>query len=78
MEVVVYSTPSCVQCRQTYRELEKKNIGYRVVDLSEDADALESLRSRGFAQAPVVEAGGDVWAGFRPDKIGSLASAAAA
>lgn len=74
MTVTVYSTPSCVQCKQTYRELDKKGIAYTVVDLSADEAALSRVRGLGYSQAPVVEAGEDMWAGFRPDKIRALAA----
>lgn len=74
MEVIVYSTPSCVQCKQTYRELDKKGIAYKVVDLAADEAAMSRVRGLGFSQAPVVEAGEDMWAGFRPDKIKKLAT----
>lgn len=74
MTVTVYSTPSCVQCKQTYRELEKKGIAYTVVDLSADEAALSRVRGLGYSQAPVVEAGEEMWAGFRPDKIRNLAA----
>jgi glutaredoxin-like protein NrdH len=74
MEVIVYSTPSCVQCKQTYNELDKKGISYKVVDLSVNDEARSRVLGLGFAQAPVVEAGEDMWAGFRPDKIRQLAA----
>ncbi|MDW9479070.1 glutaredoxin-like protein NrdH [Sinorhizobium meliloti] len=74
MEVTVYSTPSCVQCKQTYRELEKKGIAYKVVDLVADEAAMSRVRGLGFSQAPVVEAGEEMWAGFRPDLIKKLAA----
>lgn len=74
MEVIVYSTPSCVQCKQTYKELDKKGIAYKVVDLAADEAAMSRVRGLGFSQAPVVEAGEDMWAGFRPDKIKKLAA----
>ena len=74
MEVTVYSTPSCVQCKQTYRELDKKGIAYTVVDLSADEAALSRVRGLGYSQAPVVEVGEQMWAGFRPDLIKKLAA----
>ncbi|MCZ7861239.1 glutaredoxin-like protein NrdH [Agrobacterium salinitolerans] len=74
MEVIVYSTPSCVQCKQTYKELDKKGIAYKVVDLAADEAAMSRVRGLGFSQAPVVEAGDEMWAGFRPDKIKKLAA----
>ncbi|KGF20792.1 MULTISPECIES: glutaredoxin-like protein NrdH [Micrococcaceae] len=72
MAVTVYTKPACVQCNATYRALDKKGIEYDVVDMSQDADALERVRSMGFMQAPVVVTETDSWAGFRPDKISEL------
>jgi glutaredoxin-like protein NrdH len=74
MQVTVYSTPNCVQCKQTYREFDKKGIAYTVVDLSADEAALSRVRGLGYSQAPVVEAGEEMWAGFRPDLIRKLAA----
>jgi glutaredoxin-like protein NrdH len=74
MEVTVYSTPSCVQCKQTYRELDKKGIAYKVVDLAQDDAAMSRVRGLGYSQAPVVEVGDKMWAGFRPDLIKTLAA----
>lgn len=73
MPVTVYTKPGCVQCNATYRALDKKGIPYNSVDISKDEDALERMKSLGFMQAPVVEAGSDSWSGFRPDKIDELA-----
>ena len=79
MAITVYTKPSCVQCNATYRALDSKGIDYEVLDLSEDAAALERVKSLGYLQAPVVivdgeAVGGDHWSGFRPDKISELAS----
>lgn len=73
MTVTVYSKPSCVQCTATYRALDSRGIGYRVIDLSEDDAALEQVTALGYRQVPVVVAEGDHWAGFRPDRIAALA-----
>lgn len=77
MAITVYSKPNCVQCSATYRALDKAGLSYETVDITLDADALEQVRSLGYAQAPVVMAGGDHWSGFRPDKIKALAAVAA-
>ncbi len=74
MAITVYSKPSCVQCNATYRALDAKGIEYSVTDVSEDADALEHVKSLGYMQAPVVVTDGDHWSGFRPDKIDELAA----
>lgn len=73
MGVTVYSKPSCVQCVATYKELERKGVDYNVIDLSQDTDAFSKVQDMGYMQVPVVIAGDDHWAGFRPDKIGALA-----
>ncbi|MFF2832296.1 glutaredoxin-like protein NrdH [Cellulosimicrobium cellulans] len=74
VKVTVYSKPACVQCDATYRALDMKGIEYTVVDISTDDDALERVRALGFLQAPVVVAGEESWAGFRPDRITALAA----
>ena len=78
MTVTVYTKPACVQCNATYRALDKKGIAYQSVDISQDADALERLKSLGYMQAPVVVTDQDHWSGFRPDKIEELALSASA
>lgn len=73
MTITVYSKPACVQCTATTRALDARGLSYSVIDLTEDADAMEMVMSMGYRQAPVVVAGGAHWAGFRPDMIGRLA-----
>ena len=75
MTITVYSKPSCVQCTATYRALDKLGLDYEVVDLAEDEAALQDLLSRGYQQVPVVQADGEFWTGFRPDRIKALAVA---
>lgn len=72
MTITVYSKPACVQCVATYRALDNLGVDYTVIDLSQDSDALERVSALGYRQVPVVMAGGDHWAGFRPDKISAL------
>lgn len=70
----VYVKPACVQCDMTKRMLDKLDIQYDTVDITEDAEALEKVLSMGFKSAPVVITDSDAWAGFQPDKINSLAA----
>lgn len=72
MSITVYSKPSCVQCVATYRALDRQGINYQVIDLTEDSQALDTVRGLGYQQVPVVVAGNDHWSGFRPDKISAL------
>ena len=72
MNITVYSKPSCVQCTATYRALDREGIDYQVIDISKDEDAFATVVGLGYQQVPVVVAGPDHWAGFRPDKISGL------
>lgn len=75
MTITVYSKPACVQCSATTRALDRQGIDYTVVDVSADARAYELLQGLGYRQVPVVVAGEQHWAGFRPDMISGLAPA---
>ncbi|MBD9525648.1 MULTISPECIES: glutaredoxin-like protein NrdH [Paracoccus] len=72
MSITVYSKPACVQCTATTRALDARGLAYDVVDLTEDEAAMQMVTQLGYRQAPVVIAGDDHWAGFRPDMIGRL------
>lgn len=78
MSVTVYSKPACVQCDATYRALDRKGVEYTVVDITQDAEALEMVRGLGYLQAPVVVADDTHWSGFRPDQISAVAALQAA
>lgn len=73
MTITVYSKPACVQCTATTRALDRQGIDYTIVDVSADVEAYELVQGLGYRQVPVVIAGEQHWAGFRPDMISALA-----
>jgi glutaredoxin-like protein NrdH len=73
-KVTVYTKPACVQCDMTKKMLDKNNIEYSTVDITEDISAFEMIKSMGFMSAPVVITDTDSWAGFQPDKITNIAA----
>lgn len=73
MTITVYSKPACVQCTATTRALDARGLAYDVIDLTQNSEAMERVMAMGYRQAPVVVAGDEHWAGFRPDMIGRLA-----
>ena len=77
MAITVYTKPQCVQCGATIKALEKAGLDYELVDLTTDTDARDYVMALGHLQAPVVVAGTDHWAGFRPDRIKNLTHNAA-
>ena len=72
MAVTVYTLPDCVQCDMTKKLLDRHNIIYSTVDLSQDDTAKETIESLGYKSAPVVIYDKFSWSGFRPDKINAL------
>ena len=74
MKITVWSTPNCVQCMMTKREMDKRGIVYEAMDITEHPDKLEEFKAQGLLQAPIVTTDVKVWSGFRLDKIKSLHS----
>jgi glutaredoxin-like protein NrdH len=72
--VTVYSLPSCPQCDTTKRFLEKKNIEYTEIDLTQDPDALDKIKDWGYSAAPVVHVNGTHWSGFRFEMLNKIAA----
>lgn len=72
MTVTIFSTPACVQCSATYRELDRLGIAYRVLDVEQDSTAREQMIALGYRQLPVVMAGDAHWSGFQPDRLRAL------
>lgn len=70
----IYTKPSCVQCDMTKRYMDKNNIPYDTVDITEDPAALEMIMGMGFTSAPVVVSEVGNWAGFQPDRLNELAA----
>ena len=77
MSITVYTKPACVQCNATKKALDRAGLEYDLVDISADEEARDYVMALGYVQAPVVEANGEHWSGFRPDRIKGLASLAA-
>ena len=74
MSITLYTTPACVQCNATKKALDRAGLDYDTVDISANDEARDYVMALGYVQAPVVEANGEHWSGFRPDRIKALAS----
>lgn len=77
MNVTLYSKPACVQCVATEKALQKAQISFTKLDVTELPEARDYVLALGYLQAPVVVSGDDHWSGFRPDRIKALANRAA-
>lgn len=77
--ITVYTTPGCMGCEMTRRQLDRAGVAYEAVDLSDRPDLVAQFRGEGLTSAPVVETpDGERTAGFRPDRIRAMVSAASA
>ena len=76
MKVTVYTLPSCVQCNQTKKLLDREGVEFETVQLEDHPDKAAEFKDAGLLQAPIVVVGNDGrrWTGFRPDLIKELAS----
>lgn len=72
MQVTVFTTPSCVQCRQTKKVLDRYEIAYDAIDLTQHPEQAEIFKKSGYASAPIVVAGESTWSGFRLDRLDQL------
>jgi glutaredoxin-like protein NrdH len=54
--------------------MQRNQIDYEEVDMSQDPVALEMVKTMGYTAAPVVVAGDDHWSGFRMDRIQALSA----
>lgn len=72
--ITVYSAPGCRQCKYTKKHIERRGMTYKEIDISQNDEAREFIIEKGFQQAPVVDLGdGDLFYGFRPDRIDAVA-----
>jgi glutaredoxin-like protein NrdH len=73
MTVTVYTKNNCVQCEATKRHLDKLDVPYSTVNITNNIGALDKLISLGYRSAPVVVTDDESWAGYIPEKLDKLA-----
>jgi len=54
--------------------LQRNQIEYAEIDMSQDPVALEMVKTLGYTAAPVVVSGQEHWSGFRMDKIQAISA----
>lgn len=73
MKVTLFSTPNCIQCKQTAKQFEKRGIVFDTLNLENHPEILDQFKGLGYTSAPIVLAGNQSWSGFRLSKIEELA-----
>lgn len=68
--IKLYTKNDCIQCTMTKKLLNKDNIKYEEVNVEENSDVLEDLKSRGFKSLPVLSYNDKEYiVGFQVDKL---------
>lgn len=68
--VTIYSKNNCMQCKLTKLFLNNNNIKFNEINVDEDKNALENLKSQGLKQLPIVKLNNELIAsGFQPNKL---------
>ena len=70
--VTIYSKNNCVQCKMTKRFLDTNHVEYREINLDEQPEYIDHVKSLGFNAAPVVQTPIEAFSGFQPGKLKKL------
>ncbi|HFI0467749.1 TPA: glutaredoxin-like protein NrdH [Streptococcus suis] len=70
--VTIYSKNDCVQCKMSKKFLDEHNVAYKEINLDEQPEFIEYVKSLGFSAAPVIETESEVFSGFQPTKLKAL------
>ncbi|MDK2919649.1 MAG: hypothetical protein PWQ37_2382 [Candidatus Petromonas sp.] len=71
-DVIVYSSDSCIYCKDAKSYLESKGIDFKEKNVSTDMIARKELISQGFMGVPVIIIDGEIIQGFDKDRIDEL------
>lgn len=67
--VTIYSKNNCVQCKMTKRFLDTNHVEYREINLDEQPEYIDHVKSLGFNAAPIVQTPTEAFSGFQPGKL---------
>lgn len=67
--ITIYGRADCRQCDATVQHAKKRGIPFSYIDIDDDIAAQARILAGPHRSLPVVEAGEESWAGFRPDLL---------
>ena len=71
-DVIVYSSDSCVYCREAKNYLRSIHVDFEERNISKDQAARKELMSKGFMGVPVIMVGQEIIQGFDRRKLDDL------
>ncbi|MEH7253566.1 glutaredoxin family protein [Neobacillus niacini] len=66
-QVIVYSTPGCVECNYVKQMLEEEKIPFEVRDVMSSVEYQQEVEKFGFMGVPVTVVGDKAIKGFNPE-----------
>ncbi|MFC3927916.1 glutaredoxin-like protein NrdH [Streptococcus caprae] len=70
--ITIFSKNNCMQCKMTKKFLDQHGADYVEVNIDEQPEKVDYVKSLGFAAAPVIQSGDVVFSGFQPAKLKEL------
>ena len=65
MNVIIYSTPSCIYCKMAKEFFTKNNVTYKELNVADDEKAREEMVAKSHQLGvPVIDVGGEIFVGF--------------
>jgi glutaredoxin 3 len=72
-KVTIYTTPTCVYCKEAKSYFEESGVAYEEINVAEDLEAQQSMvQKSGQMAVPVIDVGGEIVVGFNKDKLAEL------
>ena len=65
-KITLFSKNNCMQCKMTKKFLEKEGADFEEINIDEQPEKIDYVKSLGFTAAPVIEAGDIIFSGFQP------------
>lgn len=68
-KITLFSKNNCMQCKMTKKLLDKEGADYQEINIDEQTDMIDYVKSLGFTSVPVVKVGEISFSGFQPSKL---------
>ncbi|PAB58252.1 glutaredoxin family protein [Anaeromicrobium sediminis] len=70
--VLVYSSDSCIYCKEAKEYLNSKGVDFEEKNVSKDMTARKELMKMGFMSVPIIKVDDEVIQGFNKEKLEDL------
>lgn len=71
-KITVFTKNNCMPCKMTKKFLTENGVDFEEINIEEQPDKVDYVKSLGFSSVPVIEAGDVVFSGFQPAKLKAL------